>query len=128
MASLISSSDQPESRVVVNEGKVVEMALSKSEVLAAVKAANEAPATAVRPSGCGRAYVVMTCSKEEIKHVASACKSLGLMFLKKAYGTSGNAIYFGYDNASGRAVGKSMAFAEALKAKGLSCYDDAVAD
>lgn len=104
------------------------MALSKSEVLAAVKAANEAPVAAVRPSGCGRAYVMLTCSKEEIKHVAAACKSLGLMFLKKAYGTSGNAIYVGYDNASGRAIGKSLAFAEVLKAHGLPCYYDAVAD
>jgi hypothetical protein len=104
------------------------MALSKSEVFEAVKAANLAAFSVGGASGCGRAYVVMTCEKEELKHVVAACKKIGLMFLTKAYGTSGNAIYIGYDNASGRTLAKSRAMAEALNARGLRCYDDSVAD
>jgi hypothetical protein len=100
----------------------------KSSVLAAVTAANKAPWTPSPSSGCGRAYVVVTADRATVNAVSAACKTLGLMFLRKAYGTSGNAIYIGYDNADGRALGRSKAFADALAAQGVPCYSDAVGD
>lgn len=102
--------------------------LTKSQVLAALKAAQAAPFTPERPTGCGRAYVIVGGDRATINAVAACCKTLGLMFLRKAYGTSGNAIYMGYDNATGRELAKAKAFAATLKAHGLSAYDDAVGD
>ncbi len=102
--------------------------LSKSQVLAALKAAQAAPFTPERPTGCGRAYVIVRGDRATINTVAAGCKTLGLMFLRKAYGTSGNAIYIGYDNADGRALAKAKAFAATLKVHGVDAYDDAVGD
>lgn len=102
--------------------------LTKSQVLAALRAAQATPFTPERPTGCGRAYVIVSGDRATINAVAAGCKTLGLMFLRKAYGTSGNAIYMGYDNADGRALAKAKAFATTLKAHGLRAYDDAVGD
>jgi hypothetical protein len=104
--------------------------MTKTEILEALKAANAAPFAAKTGAfgGCGRAYVCVSADKATVKLVAAACKALGLLFLKKAYGTTGNAIYIGYDNADGRALAKSEAFAATLTAKGLPAYSDAVAD
>ncbi len=90
--------------------------------------ANAAPFTAKPACGCGRAYVCVSGTRPEINAVSKACKKLGLTFLRKAYGTSGNAIYMGYDNADGRALAKAEAFAEVCRANGIKCYTDAVAD
>lgn len=103
--------------------------LSKEAVFEAVKAAAEAPfAPHARGFGCGRAYVTVGGDRAEINAVSAACKKLGLMFLRNAYGTSGNAIYCGYDNADGRALAKAEAMASVLKARGLRAYVDAVSD
>lgn len=101
--------------------------MSKLDLTQILALANSAPYEPIR-SGCGRAYVVITDSKTTVNAVARACKTLGLMFLKKAYGTGNNAIYIGYDNADGRALGKARAFANSLQSSGVSCYDDAVGD
>lgn len=100
--------------------------MDKNEVFEAVKAASVAPFQAGRASGCGRAYVVV--SKEFAKDVSAACSKLGLTFLKKAYGTTGNAIYVGYDNSDGRALAKAAAMAKVLNERGVRCWDDAVED
>ena len=103
--------------------------LNKMEVLEAVTAAMAAPVgPAVPACGCGRAYVCVRGERAEINAVSAACKKLGLMFLRKAYGTGGNAIYCGYDNASGRPLAKAEAIAATLNAKGLRAYVDAVSD
>ena len=102
--------------------------LTLAQVTEALQAANAAPFTPSRASGCGRAYVVMTCGKDSLKLVVKACKALGLMYLAKAYGTAGKAIYIGYDNADGKALGKSKVFAAVLNERGLPCYDDAASD
>ena len=102
--------------------------MTTEEIKATLLAANAASFTAGRGYGCGRAYVCLSGPKEEVKRVAASCKELGLMFLKKAYGTSGNAIYMGYDNADGKAIAKSEAFASVLNARGIKCYTDAVGD
>jgi hypothetical protein len=105
------------------------MALSKIEVEVALKAANAAPFRAEGGrGGCGRAYVCVSGSKEEIRFVAAVCKKMGLIFQRKAYGVGDNAIYIGYDNASGGPLAKSRVFAEVLKDHGLSAYDDAMGD
>jgi len=104
------------------------MALNFAEVKSALEAANAAPFGSSPACGCGRAYVVVSAPKEEVKMVEAACKAMGLMFLKRAYGTSGNAIYIGYDNADGRALAKSHAFAKVLNERGIRCHSDAVED
>jgi hypothetical protein len=103
--------------------------MEKAAVLEAVKAAFEAPVGPAKPAcGCGRAYVCVSGDRATVNAVAAAAKKVGVTFLRKAYGTSGNAFYCGYDNADGRALAKAEAVAGVLKAKGLSAYVDAVAD
>lgn len=102
--------------------------LTKLEVLAALEAAKAAPVTPAPACGCGRAYVVVSGERPVINAVSAAAKKLGLTFLRKAYGTAGNALYCGYDNADGRALGKANAIAAVLNSRGLSAYVDAVAD
>lgn len=99
-------------------------------VYEAIVAANGAPYTPARASGCGRAYVVIcTGDKAILKSVAAACEKLGLLFSRKGhYGTGGNSIYIGYDNCDGRALGKSQAFAQVLNDHGIKAYSDAVSD
>ena len=104
------------------------MAKTKLDLTPVIRAAMARPFEPARASGCGRAYVVITADKPTVNAVSAACKAVGLMFLRKAYGTGNNAIYMGYDNADGRALGKAKAFATALNELGISCYDDAVGD
>lgn len=90
--------------------------------------ANATPFTPARASGCGRAYVCIAMDKATIKTVAAACKALNLLFIRKNYGAGDNAIYIGYDNADGRALGKAEAFAAVLNSRGIKCYTDAGSD
>jgi hypothetical protein len=83
--------------------------------------------TPERPSGCGRVYVIIG-DKQHAKLVAKACKIAGIPFYTKAYGTSGNAIYIGYDNASGRPLAQGTLMVEKLQEIGISCYRDEVGD
>jgi hypothetical protein len=100
--------------------------MKANEIAPVLIAALAAPRAASPACGCGRAYVCIP--KADATEVGKACKKVGLMWLKKAYGTSGNAIYCGYDNADGRALGVARVIAEALQAVGISAYTDAVAD
>ena len=102
--------------------------MTKIQIAEALKAAMAAPYTAQRASGCGRAYVCVSGTKEEVKAFADACKAQGLMFLKKAYGTSGNALYVGYDNADGKVLARAEVIAAELGKHGLRAYSDAVGD
>lgn len=104
--------------------------MTETNVLDALRAAQAAPSTPARISGCGRAYVcVGTSDKALVKALASACKTLGLLFDAKGhYGVGRNSIYIGYDNADGRALGRSKVFAEVLNKHGIPAYDDAAAD
>jgi hypothetical protein len=105
------------------------MTPSPVNYLAALTAALAAPVTPGRGSGCGRAYVCLSgLDRKASNAVAKACKSLGLMWLKKAYGTAGNAIYIGYDNGTGHSLAKAAAVAESLRSAGVTCYDEAVGD
>lgn len=102
---------------------------TQAEIVKILTEANNASFTPARVTGgCGRAYVVMATDKATTRQVDNACAAVGLKFLAKAYGTAGNAIYIGYDNADGRALAKSQAFADVLNAAGLRCYADAVGD
>lgn len=103
-------------------------ALSRETVLEAIKAAKDAPYTVDRASGCGRVYVTVGGDRKTINAVAAACKALGLIFQRKAYYGLRNAIYVGYDNADGRALARGKVFAETLRARGISAYDEACAD
>lgn len=99
--------------------------LSKTEVVAAVTAAMAAPVAAPsRAYGCGRAYVCVSEDRATVNAVAAACRTLGVLFVRKNYGAGSNAIYCGYDNADGRATAKANAVQASLKAAGLRCYVD----
>ena len=102
---------------------------TKAEIAAALEAAWKAPYVAGPGYGCGRAYVCVSgLERAEVNALAAAAKKANILFLRKAYGTGGNALYVGYDNADGRATGKARAVAESLKGAGFKAYDDAVAD
>lgn len=102
---------------------------SKEELEAILSRAALAPYKPARASGCGRAYVAVSgLDRNELRALGAAAKKVGLMFLRKAYGTGGNVLYVGYDNADGRALGQAAAMAEVLNAAGVSAYVDAVAD
>src|SRR5574338_118260 len=91
----------------------------------ALQAANAAPFSSDGPAcGCGRAYVVLSSenTRETVNAVSAMCKKLGLMFLRRAYGVGRNAIYIGYDNADGKALAKSKAFAAELTKHGIKAY------
>lgn len=95
----------------------------------AVKAASEAPYVSPgRGYGCGRAYVSIDADKATINAIAAACSRLGLIFQRKAHYGLRNAIYIGYDNADGRAIAKSQAFAAELNKRGIKAYDSAESD
>ena len=102
--------------------------LSKAEVLTAVTEAFSVPFEVSRSCGCGRAYVCVTADRATVNAVAAAAKKLGLTFLRKAYGTAGNAFYVGYDNADGKAFAKAFAVAEELTKRGVPAYFDGVSD
>jgi hypothetical protein len=102
--------------------------MASSLVTKALEEVWSLPAEPIGSCGCGRAYVVFSEPKGVVNAVAAAAKSLGLLFLRTAYGTSGNALYCGYDNADGRALGKAHVVSEALNAKGFRTYVDAVED
>lgn len=102
--------------------------MTKAEWTKVLTEAFAAPFTPSRPSGCGRAYVCLTNVKTERKAIAAAAKAAGIMYLRKAYGTGGDALYIGYDNGTGGPLGKADAVAAALTKAGVSCYADAVGD
>jgi hypothetical protein len=102
--------------------------LSKPAILAALSAAWALPSTPVRTCGCGRAYVCLSEDRATVNAVSAAAKELGIPFVRKNYGAGGNALYCGYDNADGRALGKAEVVAASLKAAGISCYVDGASD
>lgn len=82
-----------------------------------------APATPARPSGCGRVYVVLS-DKTHAKGIAKAAKAMGKIFQAKAHYGMTNALYIGYDNADGYALGIGTSVAAYLNANGIACYRD----
>lgn len=101
--------------------------MSTPDYASILSAAFEASPPPARAYGCGRVYVAIA-DKAHRRGIAAACKKLGRMWLKAAYGTSGNVIYIGYDNATGREVAKGEHIASVLKAHGISAFMDAVGD
>lgn len=107
------------------------LVMTKEQVTEAIAAANAAPFTPKTGAfgGCGRAYVCIGGKDRKlINAVARACAALGLIFQRKAYYGLRNAIYIGYDNADGRALAKSEAFAASLTAAGIPAYSEACSD
>jgi hypothetical protein len=103
--------------------------VEKKAVLEALKEAYAAPYVAMRASGCGRVYVLISGSDRKLMNaVSAAAKALGLIFQRNAYYGAKNALYVGYDNATGRELAKGEAIAEVLKAKGIPCYSEAWGD
>jgi len=98
----------------------------KIDYVAALRAGLSAPAPAERISGCGRVYVCIR--RPHTRGIRAACKRVGLRYLGAAYGTSGNAIYIGYDNATGKELARGTAIEKALRAAGVACYRDEVGD
>lgn len=78
--------------------------------------------------GCGRAYVSLSGGKKVYNAVKKAAEKVGILYLKEAYGTYGEVLYVGYDNADGHAWAKAKAIAENLKEIGISAYEIGVSD
>lgn len=91
--------------------------------------------TPERPSGCGRVYVCISTAgglwptaeqeAEAKRHVAGikkAAKELDLIFQTRSHYGDRNALYVGYDNASGRELGRGTAIVAALKEAGIQAY------
>ena len=80
-----------------------------------------------RAIGCCRVYVVIS-EKAARPLVKAACQISGAMYLKDAHGTSGNAIYVGYDNCRGDVLARGAVLVKALQDVGVVCYRDEVGD
>jgi hypothetical protein len=104
--------------------------MNKTEIAEALRAAMALPFTPKTgpTGGCGRAYVAIMGTRADINAFAAACRDQGHTFLRKAYGTGGNVLYVGYDNADGRALARAEVIAAELNRRGLRCYTDAVGD
>lgn len=104
--------------------------MTKEQILAALTSAFAvSPPAKIGPTGgCGRVYVSVTGDRATINGVAAAAKKLGIIFQRKAHYGMRNALYVGYDNASGRLLAKGEAVAEALTAAGIPAYMDAHGD
>ena len=101
---------------------------TKEEIKSALVAALAVPYVRARASGCGRAYVCVSgLERTELTAFAAAAKELGRIFQRKGHGVS-NALYVGYDNADGGALGKAEAIATELSKRGISAYAEGVAD
>lgn len=93
-----------------------------------------------RASGCGRVYVCLSGSMnpetlvyekvkpEVVKAVAKAAEATGMIFQRKAHYGFTNALYVGYDNATGRELALGEALAQKLSDVGIKAYCDAGAD
>lgn len=102
---------------------------------AILRAAFEQPAQAERISGCGRVYVCISTpgglfpSDQQIAEgkahqagIKKAAQKLGKIFQARSHYGDRNALYVGYDNASGVELGKGTAIVNYLKAQGITCY------
>lgn len=98
---------------------------SKSETLKAARAAASAEPDRVRPSGCGRVYV--TFLGKVLKRHEEAFKAAGFR-LTPCPGVKSKAIYIGYDNHDGRALGRGEAVTRVLRGYGLPAISEAQAD
>ena len=79
------------------------------------------PYSTARATGCGRVYVAI--SKPHRRGIKAAAQKLGIRYLGSE-SQCPNALYVGYDNATGIELGKGAAIADALKAAGVECYRD----
>lgn len=93
------------------------------------------PAKDIRPSCCGRVYVCIstpgglfpTPEQESIgkahqQGIKAAAKKIGKIFQTKSHYGDRNALYVGYDNASGIELAKGEAIVAHLKSYGIACY------
>lgn len=74
---------------------------------------------------CARAYVCFIGVTPKIRATLKKwAKSRGKIYQTEAAYGMRNALYIGYDNASGIECGKAQAFADYVKAQGVSCFAD----
>lgn len=85
-----------------------------------------ANAEGVRPSGCGRAYVMLGKVRKNAK-AATILREEGFKMFPRP-GHSGLCIYVGYDNCTGVPLGKAEAIAKAFRSHGISAGMDADGD
>lgn len=112
-----------------------------TETIAAILTkAKPAPVTPNRASGCGRVYVCLsrpfdaTTLKYQkldprlVKAVEAAAARTGTIFQRKAHYGMTNALYVGYDNATGRELARGEMLAKLLTEAGVPAYMDAHGD
>lgn len=86
-----------------------------------------AQSTAGMYLSCARVYVMVS-DKAHVAGIEAAAKALGKQFQKKAHYGFSNALYIGYDNATGQTYGQGLAVAAHLSVCGISSYCDAGED
>lgn len=92
-----------------------------TDYVAILKEGFFAPVAAERSSGCGRVYVAIT-DPIHFKGIKAAAKYLGKIYQTKTHYGDRNAIYVGYDNATGVELARGTKLVEALKVAGIGAY------
>lgn len=80
-------------------------------------------ATPERISACGRIYVCIV-DKAHGRGIARAAKKLGKIYQGRGHYGVTNALYVGYDNATGREFARGTAIVAVLVANGIRAYRD----
>ncbi len=99
---------------------------SLSLIVSTLKAAMEEKVKPQRPSGCGRVYVYV--EKEAQPVLKQPAKALNISYMKRPYGVGVDAIYVGYDNATGEALSRGELLATRLREIGIKAYREEVSD
>ncbi len=86
-----------------------------------------------RPNGCCRVYVYVDTddaaqARAVSKVMAEAAQGLATPWLKKPYGVGCDALYVGYDNASGLALAMGRKICNALREIGVRAYREEIMD
>ena len=98
------------------------------QALEAARAAMQA-AKPARASGCGRVYVTLEGLDRRGRLATTRfAKASGLIFQTRAHYGMRDALYLGYDNATGRQLGQGEAFVAALALHGVAASLEAQAD
>lgn len=86
-----------------------------------------AQSTAGMYMSCARVYVIIS-EKNHVAGIEAAAKAIGKTFQRKPHYGFRNALYIGYETASGQTYGKGLAVAAHLSVCGIPAYCDAGED
>ncbi|MCS7316836.1 MAG: hypothetical protein NZZ41_00740 [Candidatus Dojkabacteria bacterium] len=81
-----------------------------------------------RVIGCCRVYVSVNVPKDQVRLLSKACKKHNLIFQKKSYYKDINAIYIGYDNCDGIALGRAEHLVQLFRDNNIAAVMNAHGD